>query len=283
MFPEDKLTREDIFEYYKSVWKYLKPHLKDRPIVQNLFFGNIHEHHEFVMDAGNSAPDWVDRYTMDRKSGKTDTISYVLCHDIKTLEYLIMKGNVDINTWGSRYQTPENPDFLVVDLDPSDANSFDDVVNVALAFKALFDELNIRALPKTSGSTGLHIYIPVAGKYTYAEGKQHVLTLCRFINKLMPGLTTMEVRKAKRGNRIYLDAYQNIRVNTMACVYSVRPKLGAPVSTPLLWEEVKSGLHPSDFTVKNINKRLEKVGDLFKPVLGKGVDLLNRLNNFTHG
>lgn len=277
MFPEDKLTREDIFEYYKGIWKYLKPYLKDRPIVQNLYFGNIHEHHEFVMDAGNSAPDWVPKFTMARKSGKSETISYVLCDDLKTLEYLVMKGNIDLNIWASRIEAPDNPDYLVVDIDPSEENTFQEVIKVTLAFKALFDALDIRGLPKTSGATGMHIFIPVGARYDYTDGKALVLRLCRFINKLMPELTTMEVRKAKRGQRIYLDAYQNIRVNTMPAPYSVRPVVGAQVSVPLLWQEVDESLYPSQFTIHNVRKRLEEHGDLFKPVLGKGVDVAEHL------
>lgn len=176
------------------------------------------------------------------------------------------------------YKNLDRPDWLALDLDPSNYNSFDDVIEVALAVKEILDQIKVKGYCKTSGSTGIHIYLPLQAKYEFEQVKDFAHLLMQKVNDLLPGLTTLERNLKKRGNdKIYLDYLQNSTGQTLASVYSVRPKPGAPVSMPLEWKELKKGIRPTDFNITNALDRIKKKGDLFKPVLGKGIDLLKGL------
>ena len=168
---------------------------------------------------------------------------------------------------------------MVLDLDPSEKNTFEEVIETALAVKEVLDKAGITGYPKTSGSSGIHVYIPMGAKYTYDQVKDFGHVLMQLVHQELPELTTLERSFQKRDkNKIYLDYLQNRRAQTLASVYSVRPKPGAPVSAPLEWKEVKKGLHPTDFTIHNMAERLQEKGDLFKSILGKGIDLLKAIN-----
>lgn len=183
-----------------------------------------------------------------------------------------------MNPWNSTIKTIEKPDWLGLDLDPSAKNSFDDVIEVAMGVKDILDQIKIEGYCKTSGSTGLHIYLPLNGKYEFEEAKDFAHLLMQKVNEKLPSLTTLERNLKKRGDKkIYLDYLQNSKGQTLASVYSLRPKPHAPVSMPLLWKEVKSGILPTDFNISNALERIKKNGDLFKPVLEKGIDLVKGL------
>jgi bifunctional non-homologous end joining protein LigD len=158
-------------------------------------------------------------------------------------------------------------------VDPSAKNSFDEVVDTALAIKEVLDKAGAPSFCKTSGASGLHVYVPLQGAYTYDQVSPFAELVAHFTHLRLPGITTMERSLSKRKGRIYLDFLQNNRGQTIASAYSVRPVAGASVSTPLDWKEVKPGLSPHDFTIFTILKRLEKKGDLFRGIFGKGVDL----------
>jgi bifunctional non-homologous end joining protein LigD len=187
--------------------------------------------------------------------------------------YIVNLGSIEINPWNSRIKKLDYPDYLVIDLDPSDGNSFDEVIKTAQQVKSILEQVGAVGYCKTSGSTGLHIYIPVGAKYSYDELRDFGKLIAMQVQRALPAFTSMERSLSKRGQKIYIDYLQNRRGQTLASAYSVRPKPGAPVSAPLEWNEVKSGLHPDQFTIFNIGERLKEKGDLFKGVIGKGIDV----------
>lgn len=272
-FPEDGITKGEIIDYYQSVSKYILPHLKNRPLSLNRFPNGIEEDGFYQKDAGDHIPDWIQ--TVEVYSESTDkNIDYIYCNDKATLAYLNNLGCIDLNPWSSTIDYLENPDYLIIDLDPSEKNSFDDVIETALQTKALLDEIKIDAYCKTSGSSGIHVFIPAKKKYSFDQIKDFAHILMKKINERIPEITTLERSLKKRDKKkIYLDYLQNRSGQTVASVYSVRPKKGAPVSMPLEWSEVVPGLSPTDFNIYNALERIEKKGDLFKPVLGKGFDM----------
>lgn len=201
-----------------------------------------------------------------------ETVEYMLVGDEAALIYMINLGCIDLNPWSSRIGKLDHPDYLVIDLDPENI-SFEKVVEVAQACRKTLENLGIPSYPKTSGASGIHIYIPMAAKYTYEQVKNFAHLLCIKINEQIPELTSLERSPKARQKKVYLDYLQNNRGQTLASVYSVRPKPEAPVSTPLDWSEVKKSLKPTDFTIKNTPQRLQKKGDLFKKTLEKGVNI----------
>jgi bifunctional non-homologous end joining protein LigD len=195
-----------------------------------------------------------------------------VCTNEASLLYIASLGCIEMNPWHSRRQTPENPDWCIIDLDP-DENSFNQVIEAARVTKKILDAINVPAYCKTSGSTGLHIYIPFGAKYTYDDSKELGRKIVKLVHKEIPSFTSIERKTADRGGKVYLDFLQNRPQASVASVYSLRPKPGAPVSMPLHWEEVKKGLKIKDFNIANTVRRLKENGDLFKGVLGKGINL----------
>ena len=181
-------------------------------------------------------------------------------------------GCIEMNPWHSRVGTAEKPDYCVIDLDPEKIG-FEKVIETANVVKKVLDELNIDCYCKTSGSTGLHIYIPLGAKYTYDQSRQLAELIVQFVHHEIPGITSLERSPAKRQRKVYLDYLQNRTIQTLAAPYSLRPKDGATVSAPLHWEEVKKGLSIAAFTMLNMPDRIKSEGDLFNPVLQKGIDL----------
>jgi bifunctional non-homologous end joining protein LigD len=182
---------------------------------------------------------------------------------------MVNLGCIEINPWSSRLQSIEAPDYIAIDLDP-EGISFDSVVETALAVKEVLDEAEIPAYCKTSGKTGLHIYIPLKAKYKFETAKEFAHVIAKMTNERVPGITSLERSPSKRKKKVYIDYLQNNIGQTLAAPYSVRPAPGATVSTPLLWKEVKHGLDPHDFTIRNTVKRINKIGDIFSDVLEKG-------------
>ncbi len=163
---------------------------------------------------------------------------------------------------------------MIIDIDPSEKNNFNEVIDAAMHFKKLLDKAGAKCFCKTSGASGMHIYVPMGKKYDYDQVKDFAQLLCMIVNEELPSFTTIERNLKKRGNKkIYLDFLQNRRSQTIASVYSVRPRAGATVSMPLLWKDVKHGLKPADFTIHNAAKLIKKKGDIFKGVLGTGINL----------
>jgi bifunctional non-homologous end joining protein LigD len=247
--------------------------MKDRPESLMRTPNGIKDKGFFHKDAGLAAPEWVQHEALRSESGGKD-VNYIICNDKPTLLYLANLGCIEMNPWNSRLGSLDNPDYLILDLDPSEHNTFDQVVEVARAVKDVLDEAGATCFPKTSGATGMHIYVPLGANYTYDQARDFAHIIASRAHDLVPGITSLERSLSKRSkDHIYIDYLQNGRGQTLACAYSLRPKPGAPVSTPLDWKEVKKGLHPTDFNIRNMRSRVEKKGDLFRGVLLKGIDM----------
>lgn len=271
-WPDEKYTKGDVLAYYNKVADYILPYLIDRPQSLKRNPGGIADKGFYHKDAGDKAPDWVKSVEIYSESGNK-TIDYILCNNKATLLYLNNLGCIEINPWNSRIQKPDNPDYLIMDIDPSEKNTFNQVVDVALVIKEILDKAGCTSYCKTSGATGMHIYIPLQGRYTYDQARPFSEVIANLAQEQLSDFTTVERPLNQRKGRIYIDFLQNRRGQTLSSVYSIRPVPGASVSTPLLWKEVKHGLSPLDFTIKTIHKRLDKVRDLFANVLTDKNDL----------
>ncbi|WP_028123831.1 DNA ligase D [Epilithonimonas tenax] len=276
-FPDGDVSKGDVIDYYQSISKYILPYLRNRPQSMNRFPNGIKGLSFYQKDASEETPDWIEIEKVFSESSDK-YINYIICNDKETLAYLNNLGCIELNVWTSRLPKADFPDYLVLDLDPSDENTFEDVIETALAVKEVLESAGIKAVPKTSGSSGIHIYIPMGAKYDYDQVKDFGHLLMQMVRQKLPDLTTLERSLQKRDKqKIYLDYLQNRRGQTLASVYSLRPKNGAPVSMPLEWEEVKAGLKPTDFNIHNALDRLIEKGDLFRPILGKGIDMLKAI------
>lgn len=279
-WPESGLRKYDLIDYYIRVSDIILPYLKDRP-------QNLHRHPNGISSEGFYQKDmdetvlkpWMETVEVFSKSNEKE-LNYLLCQNEATLLYMANLGCIEINPWNSRKNTLNKPDYAIIDLDPSEKNTFEEVIETAQATKEVLDELGIQGFCKTSGSTGIHIFLPLQAKYSYEEARDFTKLICYQILQKLPKLTTLERIKSKRGNRIYLDYLQNRKGQTIAAPYCVRPKPGATVSAPLEWNEVKKGLQIRDFHIQNVAERIKKKGDLFKPVLEKGIDMEKVLENF---
>ncbi len=280
-FPNDKVTKKMVAEYYQSIASYILPFLKDRPESLKRDPGGIKAGGFFHKDAGENAPDFIKSFAVHSESSNKQ-IDYIICNDKITLAYLNNLGCIELNPWHSTLQNADKPDYMIIDIDPSEKNNFDQVIDTANAFKKILDKAGAKSFCKTSGSTGLHIYVPMKKKYDYEEVKNFAHLLCITVNEILPGFTTLERNLKKRGNKkIYLDYLQNRSGQTIACVYSLRPKDGATVSMPLHWKEVKKGLSPKQFTIFNAKEIIEKRVDIFKGILGPATNIelcLKKLN-----
>ncbi|MEO5967674.1 MAG: DNA ligase D [Ferruginibacter sp.] len=280
-FPKEKITKGDIVDYYQSIAKYILPYLKDRPESLNRTPNGIEQPGFFHKDAAENAPSWIKSFQVHSDSSNKE-IDYIICNNAETLAYLNNLGCIELNPWHSSIKNPDNPDYLIIDLDPSDNNTFDQVIETALEFKKLFDKIKVDAYCKTSGASGLHVYVPMGKKYEYEQVKNFANILCSHIAEVLPNTTTLTRALKKRDpNKIYLDYLQNRKSQTIASVYCVRPKEGATVSMPVHWKEVKKGLKPSNFTIKNAQERIIEMGDIFIGVLGKGIDMKKALKLLT--
>ena len=222
------------------------------------------------------APSWADLFNIERKhkkKGRRDIIDYLVCNQLAALLYVINLGCIDINPWTSRTNSFEQPDYIIIDLDPSDYD-FNKVVEVGKAAKEFFTENRITAFAKTSGKTGMHIYLPCSG-FGFTEARSIAETICEKIQALVPTISTTEVSIEKRGSKLYLDPNQNDFADTVASAYSIRPFEAPLVSTPLEWKEVKPGLDPYQFTIRTIFQRLKTKGELFKQVLSPAIQKKN--------
>ncbi len=226
----------------------------------------------FQKDMRGKIPDWMATHESYSESNDK-TLQYLVCNDEATLLYMANLGCIEMHPWHSRAQKPDNPDYCLIDLDPDTSNTYEQVIEVAHLIKQLLDDAGAECYPKTSGSTGLHIYIPLGAKYSYNQSKQLAELIVNIIHTQLPDFTSVLRNPAKRKGKIYLDFLQNRESQTVAAPYSLRPKPGAPVSTPLDWSEVKKGLTSATYTIHNIFERLKEVGDLFPPVLNKGINL----------
>ncbi len=273
---KERITKGDMLNYYDRISEYILPYMKDRPQSLNRHPDGIDGKSFYQKNVAGKVPDWVDTYDYTSDSDGEKKKFYV-CKDEASLLYIANLGCIEMNPWHSRVQSAENPDWCVIDLDPGDI-SFEKVIEAAQVVREVLDALGIQSYPKTSGSTGIHIYIPLGARYDYDQSRQLAELVVTLVHDRIPKFTSLERSPSKRKDKIYLDFLQNRTIQTIAAPYSIRPKPGATVSTPLHWEEVKKGLKVSDFTIFNILDRLKETGDIFTAVLGEGIDLDNALN-----
>ena len=272
-FPDVKITKGTVIDYYQQMSDYILPYLKGRPESLKRNPGGINDKGFFHKDAGEGAPAYVKSIKIFSESAHKE-IDYILCNDKATLAYLNNLGCIEINPWNSTVKNLDKPDYMIIDIDPSEKNNFEQVIETANAFKLILDRGGADSFCKTSGATGLHIYVPMGKKYFYEQVKDFAQFLCMLVNEQLPLFTTMERNLTKRGDKnIYLDYLQNRRGQTIAAAYSLRPHTGATVSTPLMWKEVKSGFLPSSFNISTVPERVKNIGDIFKSVLQKGTDI----------
>ncbi len=272
-FPDDGITKGDIVNYYNEVAELILPYIKNRPQSMNRFPNGINMPGFYQKDVDvNKIPNWLKTESLYSESNDAN-IDYLICNDKATLLYMANLGCIDINPWNSTIKNIENPDWIVMDIDP-EKEDFKEVVKTALMVKEVMDELETDCYCKTSGATGLHVYIPLGAKYNYDSVKILAELIAKEVHERLPDTTSLERTIKKRNHKIYIDFLQNRKGQTLAAPYSVRPKPGATVSTPLEWSEVNAKLSPSQFTIKNVMKRFEKKGDLWKPVLEKGANIL---------
>jgi len=272
-WPDEGITKGMVIDYYQRVADYILPYLKDRPQSLKRNPNGIADKGFFHKDAGDEAPSWVKSIEVYSESSKKN-VDYIICNDRPTLAYLNNLGCIELNPWNSTTKALDKPDYMIIDIDPSDKNTFDEVIDTANVIKGILDKAGIEGFCKTSGASGMHIYIPCKRKYEYSEVRDFAKIIATLAHEQMPANTTLERSLSKRKkNQIYIDYLQNSRGQTLASAYSVRPKPGATVSAPLEWKEVKHGLTPAEFTIQNMLKRAKKKGDLFKGVFGKGIDM----------
>lgn len=275
-WPDEGYTKGDLIAYYMSISKYMLPYLQNRPQSLNRHPNGIKAKGFYQKDMDvDQLPPWVKTAKLYSKSND-DMIDYLICNDTATLVYMANMGCIEINPWHSTYQEPDKPSYIMLDLDPGDI-AFTEVVNTALAIKEICDEINIPVYCKTSGATGLHLYIPLGAKYTYNEAKTFAEIIATIAQHRLPAVTSIERSVSRRKNKVYIDYLQNNKGQTIAAAYSVRPRPLATVSTPLDWKEVNYNLTPQMFTIKNMPDRLKALGDLWSPVLKKGIDLAKAL------
>ncbi|HEX5654082.1 MAG TPA: non-homologous end-joining DNA ligase [Chitinophagaceae bacterium] len=272
-WPKEGITKGELLSYYESIAPHILPYLKNRPLSLRRNPNGILDEGFYHKDAGDIAPAWMKTANIYSESSDK-IIHYLVCNNVNSLLFIANLGCIEMNPWNSVISKLDRPDYLVIDIDPSEKNDFEQVIEVALATREVCEKLGIAAFCKTSGASGIHIYIPCNKKYDYDQVRDFAKVIASLVNEMLPSITTMERSLAKRKkNQIYIDYLQNSAGQTLASVYSARPKPGATVSTPLDWKEVKPGLHPSQFTIKNILKRVEKKGDIFSGILGRGINI----------
>ena len=275
-WPEDNITKGELVKYYAEVTPFILPYLKDRPQSLHRFPNGIKDFGFFQKDLDtNVIPEWVRTEKVYSDFNK-ENLDYLICNDKETLMYMANLGCIEVNPWNSQLATLMKPSWMVIDLDPEDI-AFSEVVKVAITTRQVLESFGIEGYCKTSGATGLHIFAPLANKYEYEVVRNFAQLIATRINSLLPEITSIIRQPKLRQKRVYIDYLQNSKGQTLAAPYGVRPRPGATVSTPLDWSEVNAKLDPKAFTIKTIFKRLDKKGDLWKPVIGKGNDLAKAL------
>ena len=271
LFWEDEgITKGDLLDYYRAVAGVLVPHLRDRPFTMRRYPDGAYGKAFFQKDAPKGMPDWIPRFHVQvstrERPPKKRWIDAPIVNDEDALLWMVNMGCIDMNAWYSRVDRPERPDFVLFDLDPSPDVGFGEVVQVALLVRQALDALGLASFPKTSSADGMHVLVPVERRYPYTQTRELCEIVAGALARTHRGLVTTEWAKSKRRG-VLIDANQNGEGKTIASVYSVRPRPGAPVSTPLRWEEVDESLDATAFTMEAVLERIRRHGDIFEGVL----------------
>lgn len=277
-WPGEGITKRDMFNYYDSVSDLILPYIKNRAMSLHRFPNGIKGKSFYQKDVSDTVPDCMQTLPHTTSDGKEK--EYLVARNKASLLWMASLGCIEMNPWFSRISKSDYPDFCVLDLDP-DKNTFDQVVEAARLIHDILDDIGVPSFAKTSGSTGMHIYIPLGAKYTYDQSQMFAKLIAGMLHKQIPEYTSLERMVKNRGGKMYIDYLQNRPEATIACAYSLRPKPGATVSMPLNWDDVRPGIKVSDYTIFNVTKIVSPNSDPFKGVLGRGIDLekvLKKLN-----
>ena len=270
LFPGDGITKGDLFSYYDAIAPAILPHLRDRPFTMKRFRGGIVADGFFQKQAPKGMPAWIGtrRFTTHPRGGdETREVDFPLVNSRDALLWMVQMHCIDMNAWYSRVDKPHRPDYVVFDLDPPDEpGGFVQAIHVAHLVRELLDDLELPGHVKTSGADGIHVLAPIERRASFEQTYAFAEAASRLLESRHPGLVTTEWLKRKRSG-VLLDHRQNGWGKTIATVYSVRPKPGAPVSTPLRWEELTPDVRPQQFTMATTLRRVDELGDLYGPVL----------------
>jgi bifunctional non-homologous end joining protein LigD len=273
LFPDDGVTKGDLFAYYDAVADVLVPHLRDRPFTMKRYREGIAAPAFFQKQAPKGMPSWIPtrRFPTRTREGRSRLVDFPLVNSREALLWMVQMHCVDMNAWYSRVDEPMRPDYVVFDLDPPDGE-FALGVRAARLVGELMRDLGLRAYVKASGAEGMHIFVPIERRHSFEETHAFAEATSSLLGARHPGVVTTEWLKAKRDG-VLIDYHQNGAGRTTASVYSVRPKPGATVSTPLRWEELEDGLDRRDLAMDVARRRIAEEGDLFEPVLQGGQSL----------
>jgi bifunctional non-homologous end joining protein LigD len=271
-WPEEGYTKGDLVAYYYNVADLILPHLRERPLTMKRMPDGMAGPFFYEKTAPSHTPDWVNRCPVESEDAKEGVIGYMTVDDLATLLYVTNLGCIEMHPLHSRCGSVDQPDYLFFDLDPMGA-SFEDVLAVSLHVRAALGALGLTGYPKTSGATGVQIYVPVEPGYSYDQVRDFVGTVGRMIERADADRVTMAWKIERRTGKVFIDHNMNRSGANISAVYSLRPEAGATVSTPLEWDEVEDGVTPQDFRLDNVWERLERVGDMFEPVRTEPQDL----------
>jgi bifunctional non-homologous end joining protein LigD len=275
LYPDDGITKGDLFEYYGEIAPAILPHLKDRPFTLKRYPHGITQEAYFQKQAPKGIPDWIPtrQFTTHPREGGSRLVDFALVNSRDALLWMVQMNCIDMNAWYSRVDKPERPDYVVFDLDPPD-DGFANAIRVAHLTREALDRLDLRSYVKTSGASGIHVLVPITRRSGFDETYAFAERVARTVEEENPGLATTEWLKRKRPEgAVLVDHRQNGHGKTIASVYSVRPRPGAPVSTPLRWDELTDDVRPRAFGMREALDRVERHGDLYEPVLRGGQSL----------
>jgi bifunctional non-homologous end joining protein LigD len=267
-FPDEKYTKFDLIRYYSDVWKYIAPHLKDRPLIMRRFPQGI-DAPSFHQHDVDETPEFVATASHQVRDEDKHIVDYVVCNNLQTHLYLANLGAIERHPWHSRVGSLDSPDWFIFDLDPGDKAPFTTICEIAVKLKEVIERFGLKSYAKTSGSRGIHVYVPIKPKYSFEEVTDFARHIAGIVATENPDTATVERSKAKRNDaQVYVDFMQNNIAKSVAAPYSVRPRKGATVSAPLEWKDVEKGkIEIDNFDIINMPARLKKKGDLFKKVL----------------
>jgi bifunctional non-homologous end joining protein LigD len=267
LYPDDGVTKGDLFAYYEKVGPTVVAHLRDRPFTMKRYPHGIDGEVFFQKQAPKHLPSWIAtrQYTTHPRDGGARLVDFALVNSTEAVLFMVQNNCIDMNAWYSRVDKPHRPDFVLFDLDPPD-DGFELAIEVAHLIRELLDEVGLPGYVKTSGADGIHVVAPIQRRASFEQTYAFAEQASRLLERRHPGKITTEWLKKKREG-VLVDHRQNGWGKTIASVYSVRPKPGAPVSTPLRWDELTSGLRPRDFGMDRALERIERLGDLYAPVL----------------
>jgi bifunctional non-homologous end joining protein LigD len=269
-WPDEGITKGDLLRYYRAIAPVLVPHLRGRPFTMRRYPDGAYGKAFFQKQSPSHMPDWIATYralvSTREGSGAKKWVDFPIVNDELALLWMVNMGCIDLNTWYSRVDKPDRPDFVLFDLDPTPEVPWSQTAEVALILKELLDALELASFPKTSGGKGFHVLVPIDRRSTFEDTRAFAEHVAGAIARTHPKLATTEWSKARRRG-VLIDSNQNGEGKTIASVYSVRPKPGAPVSTPLVWSEVNDRLNPSIYTMDVVLERVRAKGDLYEGVM----------------